>query len=56
MRFGIEFKRKRVYDEEWGREIWFWRIAPYCTGVDPVKATGFFVFVGGMTILFLMGG
>lgn len=56
MRVGIEFKRRRIFDAENGCNVWFWRIAPYCTDVDPVKATGFFVFVGGMTILFLIGG
>lgn len=56
MRFGIEMKRKRIFDAEHNAEVWFWRVAPYCHGVDPVKATGFFVFFGGLLTLILIGG
>jgi hypothetical protein len=34
MLIGIEFKRKKVYDIEENRSYWYWRVAPYCRGID----------------------
>jgi hypothetical protein len=34
MLIGIEFKRKKVHDVEENRSYWYWRIAPYCRGVN----------------------
>lgn len=57
MLIGIEFKRHRVHLQEAGesRSVWFWRVAPYVRGADPVKVGAFFVFTLGMTALVLLG-
>lgn len=53
MLVGIEFKRAKVRTED-GRDVWFWRVAPYSQGVDTTKLVGAMVFILGMGTLFLM--
>jgi hypothetical protein len=53
MLVGIEFKRARVRTEE-GRDVWFWRVAPYSQDVDKTKLAAFAVFVLGMSTIFMI--
>ena len=55
MLIGIEFKRRKVHLEDEDRTVWFWRVAPYVVGADPVKVGAFFFFTIGMTALVLLG-
>lgn len=55
MLIGIEFKRRKVHLEDEGRTVWFWRVAPYVVGADPIKVGAFFIFTIGMTVLVLLG-
>lgn len=50
---GIEFKRGKVRTED-GRDVWYWRVAPYSTGVDKTKLAAFTVFVLGMGAIFMI--
>lgn len=34
MLIGIEFKRTKVHIVEENRSVWYWRVAPYCRGVN----------------------
>ena len=53
MLVGIEFKRSKVRTED-GREVWFWRIAPYSQDVDKTKLAALTVFVLGMGAIFMI--
>lgn len=37
MLVGIEFKRRKIYDDEHGKDIWFWRCALYTQGCDRLR-------------------
>jgi hypothetical protein len=55
MLIGIEFKRRKIYDEERGESIWFWRVAPYSKGCDTTKLAGALTFIFGMAALLAIG-
>lgn len=55
MLIGIEFKRRKLFDEENQRDVWFWRVALHTKGCDPTKLIGGLTFFIGMTALLIIG-
>lgn len=53
MLIGMEFKRAKVRTED-GRDVWFWRVAPYSQDVNTTKLVGAMVFVLGMSAIFMI--
>ena len=55
MLIGIEFKRAKVHIIEENRSVWYWRVAPYCVGINHERFIAILIGIVCMAGVVLLG-